>query len=1412
MPIKTKWAWLAVVFTCIGWPKHSDAQNPIAIIQDAQLLSSSSVCPGFGFQFESASMDVEVDASFTWNFGITAQPPTAEGPGPHAVVFPSEGIQLISLVVDNNNGSATSTATVEFTVLEAPAASMDLISLGWNYDAYEEDGESFFVHCNSMDTANFAFELMGASNLVHSIDWGDGSAMWTGIGSALIAEHDYALGAYVLTHEFTDPLTGCESVEEHSVFNGTAPNISFQSSGTYSCLGDVFEVSLGSQGGLTDYQLLFSDSTSYAFTTASDTTIQHSFESNSCGFETNSYSNAYMLEIVATNGCSFDISTDIEFDPVFVSSAPNAALESTACPGCSGASFQLADVSTDAVFASPSGCSDTLNRYWVISSSLDYTLDAGQLGDANGYTGDDYAFGGWVDGSQTIAITVNEPGIFEAWLYTGNVCGYDSVSYVCEILPAGDIEVQSSVFDNGTLEICDGDSVGPFDLVSSLPDDTIYWTVYVPAAVGGVTVFSGSGVSPLTLPGWVLTNNSISTQTVEVEVGLGCDTGAEVLTIDVLPTIQVYLGPPTPPDTVCSGESLFMLVNTTVHDVYVEWEIDSLSVVEGGTSGSGPVITDQLSNPTDIVQALNYTFTTPFANCPAEPFVYPVYVVPEYALPSPLDSVVACPGEQVDAPEYDVAMQDVVYSWYVDGDEVGVPATGAGYLDAFEAQNNSSQEAHATVVVQADLHGCLDETQFEVLVHPQPVLTGVGPEAVVCHAQPSDLTISSSVLPVDIQWSVDSQGAVIGAMDGTGGAPVFIADALENGSSVLDSATWVFTTPSFVCPAEPLTVTVFVAPELDLMPMDSVHVCNGEAVVLENAELNVAGVNYSWVSEAGNSVGLDVTGDSLLLGWDAYQATDSVVAEAEVFIVAEIHGCTDSTAFQVAVEPIPTVEVANWVTEVCSNQALEVEVGSSVTSGQVVWEFTAGDSIVGANAGAGATVQDTLVNSGSSPDSATYEFWVAGAFCPSDTFAFSVTVLPSFEMTPLGPLEWCNGDEAVVDGYGSGAEGVNYSWTNSNSGIGLGLSGEGLVPAWAIVNETDEAVQSTLTVFANLGGCPEESVTVELIAHPTPQLTANVGPNGGLDCQTGTGVIEAFSSTGAGDFEFDGTYVIGSTGSVAEVGAAGEYQVDFTDAATGCTSQIDVTVNEAVQVLIADYVLDSLACFGQDNATITIDAGGGEDLLYNWTPPVSTTESAADLGPGTYAVVVTNASNCQDSAIFTLEPVLPIEVALVESGASICGASNGFIEVEATGGYGNLEFIWPEASGALLWGVPAGVYPVIVSDEYGCEVEASFSIDCAEDIPIDVHQLITPNGDGKNDVWVLDGLYLYPNHTVKVFNRWGTLVYEAAPYQNDWGGTWDAGSGDGSPLPSATYYYLFDPGLDAATPSRGFIEIQNEGR
>ncbi|HVW15736.1 MAG TPA: MBG domain-containing protein, partial [Mucilaginibacter sp.] len=82
--------------------------------------------------------------------------------------------------------------------------------------------------------------------------------------------------------------------------------------------------------------------------------------------------------------------------------------------------------------------------------------------------------------------------------------------------------------------------------------------------------------------------------------------------------------------------------------------------------------------------------------------------------------------------------------------------------------------------------------------------------------------------------------------------------------------------------------------------------------------------------------------------------------------------------------------------------------------------------------------------------------------------------------------------------------------------------------------------------------------------------------------------------------------------------------------------------------------------------------------------------------------------------------------------------------------------------------------------------------------------ILTPNGDGKNDTWVVKDIDLYPNNTVSVYDRAGRLVYSKHGYQNDWDGTLK-----GSPLTQGTYYYTIDLGV-AAGVIKGFITIIRE--
>ena len=80
---------------------------------------------------------------------------------------------------------------------------------------------------------------------------------------------------------------------------------------------------------------------------------------------------------------------------------------------------------------------------------------------------------------------------------------------------------------------------------------------------------------------------------------------------------------------------------------------------------------------------------------------------------------------------------------------------------------------------------------------------------------------------------------------------------------------------------------------------------------------------------------------------------------------------------------------------------------------------------------------------------------------------------------------------------------------------------------------------------------------------------------------------------------------------------------------------------------------------------------------------------------------------------------------------------------------------------------------------------------------------ISPNDDGANDTWTIAGIEQYPSNTVRVFNRWGNLVFERQGYSNNdpWGGRWNDRD-----LPDGTYYYLIELGGDAGKVS-GYLQI-----
>jgi len=103
-----------------------------------------------------------------------------------------------------------------------------------------------------------------------------------------------------------------------------------------------------------------------------------------------------------------------------------------------------------------------------------------------------------------------------------------------------------------------------------------------------------------------------------------------------------------------------------------------------------------------------------------------------------------------------------------------------------------------------------------------------------------------------------------------------------------------------------------------------------------------------------------------------------------------------------------------------------------------------------------------------------------------------------------------------------------------------------------------------------------------------------------------------------------------------------------------------------------------------------------------------------------------------------------------------------------------------------------------ICTEYGCDMAVVMVEVLCGDLVI--YTGFSPNGDGINDTFRIDGLGKYPDHEVTIFNRWGSEVFNTKEYNNDW-----AGSYRSADLPSGTYFYVITDG--EGKTYTGYVQI-----
>lgn len=128
----------------------------------------------------------------------------------------------------------------------------------------------------------------------------------------------------------------------------------------------------------------------------------------------------------------------------------------------------------------------------------------------------------------------------------------------------------------------------------------------------------------------------------------------------------------------------------------------------------------------------------------------------------------------------------------------------------------------------------------------------------------------------------------------------------------------------------------------------------------------------------------------------------------------------------------------------------------------------------------------------------------------------------------------------------------------------------------------------------------------------------------------------------------------------------------------------------------------------------------------------------------------------------------------------VCANDSILSIVVATGGVGTLDISWSNGyTGTSAWlstEIDAD-YVVTVTDDCARTAQTTISVDLVCDVVIP--NVISPNGDQYNEALVIEGLQ-YLSHTLRIFNRWGQLVFESSDYLRRW-------KADGHP--DGTYFY-----------------------
>ena len=510
--------------------------------------------------------------------------------------------------------------------------------------------------------------------------------------------------------------------------------------------------------------------------------------------------------------------------------------------------------------------------------------------------------------------------------------------------------------------------------------------------------------------------------------------------------------------------------------------------------------------------------------------------------------------------------------------------------------------------------------------------------------------------------------------------------------------------------------------------------------------------------------------------------------------------CPNSSDVSVTIAATPTLTITDPA-GVCSPSMVDLTLGT-VTAGSSAgtisyWTDPAASVVLG------------------TPNSVTtgtyYIQLVDGNSCSSiEAVNAVVNAQPNVTVTNSGPI--CSGTSLILNE--TAGDATSWSWSTLGGALITTNTDQSPTVSGAVDGDT-----FTVTVMDGSGCTNTANTTISVIPQPAIDPVVDVTACGSYVLPAITGI----NLTGSEAY-YDGPQS-SSPGQITNTTITGSQVIWIFDGNGSCSSETSYNVTINPLPTIDGLTGSGSYCEGDPVADILVSMVGSGNWTINYTldgVPQTVTGSTSPLSlgnaAGVYTLVDISDGNCSNTLQGTQTIVVHQYPAEPISGSDETYCTTDFFNEIWASGIGG-TFTWYSDPGltdtigsgsTLLPSNTEGTLIYYVTETAnGCEGPASEVSITVENCEVIIPTAFTPDGDGVNDGWEI--LYLdenYPDNMVRVYNRWGSLIYEheagvSNPYSsNMWDGTYL-----GQPLPVGSYYFIIDFNDDGVEPEKGTVSI-----